>query len=312
MKSPSRSAVLDRACRRPAVRAVGRASVPSPGAAAGTVSAPPKLLGIVNITEDSFSDGGRYLAPEAALAHARAICFGAMRMHLDLGRASSNPDAKPVAPDVEIARLAPVVEALKTETALAFHRQLLARGSALGARARMSTILNDIQGFPHAALYPDLAASRQADRDAFGPGARAARLGSKLHPAKSSSACSGSSRRADRRARRKPASPRKADPRSRHGVLPRRQPGSLVYHAAQLPDLKGVRAAGPGLGLAQILPAEDSPGGRRGGRRGQPGRGAFRRSIRGRTISAPTIPAPFEGRAGGGKDCAGGAWPRHA
>ena len=51
-----------------------------------------KILGIVNITEDSFSDGGKYLAADAALAHARNLANDADI--LDLGAASSNPDAK--------------------------------------------------------------------------------------------------------------------------------------------------------------------------------------------------------------------------
>src|ERR1700761_5641756 len=72
-----------------------------------------KILGIVNITEDSFSDGGKYLTADAAIAHARALAKDADI--LDLGAASSNPDAKPVSPTVEIERLTPVVAALKAE-----------------------------------------------------------------------------------------------------------------------------------------------------------------------------------------------------
>jgi dihydropteroate synthase len=51
-----------------------------------------RIVGVVNITEDSFSDGGRYLDPEAAIAHARRL-----RSHgadvVELGAASSHPDA---------------------------------------------------------------------------------------------------------------------------------------------------------------------------------------------------------------------------
>lgn len=115
------------------------------------------LFGILNITPDSFSDGGRFLAPEAALAHAQTLLDGGADV-LDLGGASSNPDAAPVAPEVEIARLAPVVAALKAKGvplsidtySLAVQRWALAEGVAY---------LNDIQGFPEPALYPALAAS---------------------------------------------------------------------------------------------------------------------------------------------------------
>jgi dihydropteroate synthase type 2 len=67
----------------------------------------PLLLGILNITEDSFSDGGRFLEPEAALAHARKLIADGADA-LDVGAASSNPNADPVPPDVEIGRLATI------------------------------------------------------------------------------------------------------------------------------------------------------------------------------------------------------------
>src|SRR6185437_4155256 len=75
-----------------------------------------KILGILNITEDSFSDGGQFLAPEAALAQGRALLKDADI--LDIGAVSSNPDSKPVPPDVEIARLQSVVTPLKAEGAV--------------------------------------------------------------------------------------------------------------------------------------------------------------------------------------------------
>src|ERR1700722_8084089 len=72
---------------------------------------PMKILGILNITSESFSDGGKYLAPEAALAHAdRLLADGADI--LDIGAASSHPDAGPVPPQTEIARLAAIVPTL--------------------------------------------------------------------------------------------------------------------------------------------------------------------------------------------------------
>ena len=64
------------------------------------------IFGIVNITSDSFSDGGRYLAPDAAIAQARKLMAEGADV-IDLGPASSNPDAAPVSSDTEIARIAP-------------------------------------------------------------------------------------------------------------------------------------------------------------------------------------------------------------
>jgi dihydropteroate synthase type 2 len=114
------------------------------------------ILGIVNITEDSFSDGGRYLAPEAAIAHARALAGDADI--LDLGAASSNPDAKPVASDVEIARLAPVVAALKQD-GCSISIDSFVPDVQRWAIAQDVDYVNDIRGFPDARIFPELACS---------------------------------------------------------------------------------------------------------------------------------------------------------
>ncbi len=120
------------------------------------LSAKHSILGIVNITEDSFSDGGKYLSAESAITHARALAVNADI--LDLGAASSNPDAIAVAPDIEIARLAPVVAALKQDGA-SVSVDSFAPDVQRWALEQGVDYLNDIQGFPDAALYPLLAAS---------------------------------------------------------------------------------------------------------------------------------------------------------
>jgi dihydropteroate synthase type 2 len=115
-----------------------------------------QILGILNITEDSFSDGGKYLEPSAALVHARALAKDADI--LDIGAASSNPDAAGVAPEIEIARLESVVPALRREK-IALSIDSYAIEVQRWALAQKVEYLNDIHGFPDAALYPDLAAS---------------------------------------------------------------------------------------------------------------------------------------------------------
>ncbi|MGD9617099.1 MAG: dihydropteroate synthase [Alphaproteobacteria bacterium] len=117
----------------------------------------PLLVGIVNITADSFSDGGRFLDPAAAIAHARRLAADGADI-VELGAASSNVAAGSVLPDEEIARLGPVLEALAADgTPLAVdtysprtQRFVLSRGVAC---------LNDIRGFPDPVLYPALAAA---------------------------------------------------------------------------------------------------------------------------------------------------------
>jgi dihydropteroate synthase type 2 len=68
----------------------------------------PEIVGIVNLTADSFSDGGRFLDPSAAIAHGeRLLADGAA--WLDLGAESSNPEGQPVPAEVELGRLSPVL-----------------------------------------------------------------------------------------------------------------------------------------------------------------------------------------------------------
>src|SRR5215472_10820431 len=71
----------------------------------------PLVVGIVNITADSFSDGGRYLDPEAAIAHARGLRAQGADI-IELGPAASHPDSVPVTAAEELSRLIPVLEPL--------------------------------------------------------------------------------------------------------------------------------------------------------------------------------------------------------
>jgi dihydropteroate synthase len=68
-------------------------------------------MGVVNVTPDSFSDGGRYLDPAAAVAHARALVDEGADI-VDVGAESSRPGARGVSADEELSRLVPVLEGL--------------------------------------------------------------------------------------------------------------------------------------------------------------------------------------------------------
>ena len=117
----------------------------------------PCLFGIVNITEDSFSDGGRYLDPAAAIAHARALVAAGAEV-IDLGAAASNVDAQPVSAPEEIHRLDPVTAALAAEGIQISVDSFLPEVQRF-ALGRGIAFLNDIQGFPDPSLYPELAAA---------------------------------------------------------------------------------------------------------------------------------------------------------
>ncbi|MEQ9366269.1 MAG: dihydropteroate synthase [Leptospirales bacterium] len=122
----------------------------------------PRILGVVNITRDSFSDGGQFLDPENALGHCRNLLAAGADI-LDLGAASSHPDGEGVSPAEEIRRLGPVLAGLAELPARAnpavsidsFQPEV--QRFALGSP--IVKYLNDINGFPHPEVYPDLAAT---------------------------------------------------------------------------------------------------------------------------------------------------------
>jgi len=115
----------------------------------------PLILGVVNVTPDSFSDGGRYLKPEAAIAHARALVAEGADA-IDVGAASSNPDSEPVLAAEEIRRLSPVVEALRSDR-VPVSIDSFSTSVQAWALERNVDYLNDIQGFDDPSLYPALA-----------------------------------------------------------------------------------------------------------------------------------------------------------
>lgn len=75
----------------------------------------PRVMGILNVTPDSFSDGGRYDRPDEALRHALQMVADGADI-VDVGGESTRPGAQPVSVNEELARVIPVVERLAAET----------------------------------------------------------------------------------------------------------------------------------------------------------------------------------------------------
>ncbi|TMH44278.1 MAG: dihydropteroate synthase [Betaproteobacteria bacterium] len=98
-------------------------------------------MGVVNVTPDSFSDGGRYFAPSAAIAHARALAVEGAQL-IDIGGESTRPGAAPVSEDEELARILPVLEALGDLCVSVDTRRPAVMEAALDAGASM---INDVQ-----------------------------------------------------------------------------------------------------------------------------------------------------------------------
>ena len=115
------------------------------------------IFGIVNVTRDSFSDGGLFLDPRAAIEHALGLVEDGADV-IDIGAASSHPEAEPVAVDEEIRRLTPVVgELVRRGIAVSvdsWQREVQRFAVAAGA-----AWLNDIRGFAEPAHHRELAAS---------------------------------------------------------------------------------------------------------------------------------------------------------
>jgi dihydropteroate synthase len=107
----------------------------------------PLVMGVLNVTPDSFSDGGRYLAPTDALARGRAMIAEGADI-VDVGGESSRPGAVPVDEAEERRRVLPVIEALAGEVRLSI--DTVKPGVAADAVAAGATLVNDIS----ARLWP--------------------------------------------------------------------------------------------------------------------------------------------------------------
>jgi len=102
-------------------------------------------MGIVNVTPDSFSDGGCYLDRDAAIRHAaRLVDAGAVV--IDIGGESTRPGAVPVAVDDELARVVPVVEAVRATTDVAISVDTTKPEVARAALDAGADIVNDVRG----------------------------------------------------------------------------------------------------------------------------------------------------------------------
>ncbi|HEX9395272.1 MAG TPA: dihydropteroate synthase [Burkholderiales bacterium] len=100
----------------------------------------PLVMGVVNVTPDSFSDGGRYLDPQAAIAHARRLMEEGADV-IDIGGESTRPGAMDVSEQQELGRILPVVEALHDLPVSVDTRRPAVMKAALDAGASM---INDV------------------------------------------------------------------------------------------------------------------------------------------------------------------------
>jgi dihydropteroate synthase len=117
----------------------------------------PRVMGVLNVTPDSFSDGGR-VDPEAAIAAGLAMRADGADI-VDVGGESARPGAQPTPPDIERARILPVIRALANENVLISvdtrHAETMAAALDAGA-----AIVNDVTGLTHDPAAAALVAGR--------------------------------------------------------------------------------------------------------------------------------------------------------
>src|SRR5438552_2006457 len=123
----------------------------------------PLVLGIVNVTPDSFSDGGRYAAAEQAVAHGLELVRQGADL-LDVGGESTRPGAEPVPLEEELKRVLPVVEQLAAQAAVPLSVDTYKAEVARACLAAGAQIVNDVTGLCGDPAMPEVVRS-------FGAGA---------------------------------------------------------------------------------------------------------------------------------------------
>lgn len=111
----------------------------------------PLVMGVLNVTPDSFSDGGKFDSVDSALDHARLLLIGGANV-IDIGGESTRPGAPRVAPEVELSRVLPVIDAIVAELAATNRRDVrisidtMNATTALAAVSAGAHIINDVSG----------------------------------------------------------------------------------------------------------------------------------------------------------------------
>jgi dihydropteroate synthase len=109
---------------------------------------PPLVMGIVNVTPDSFSDGGRHATIEAALAHALSLIDQGADV-LDIGGESTRPGSEPVGEAEEIARVTPLIAAIRARWNGRISIDTMKPGVARAAVSAGATMWNDVTALNH-------------------------------------------------------------------------------------------------------------------------------------------------------------------
>jgi dihydropteroate synthase len=121
----------------------------------------PAVMGVLNVTPDSFSDGGRFATGQAALAQARAMHSAGARI-IDVGGESTRPGAAPVDEQVEQDRVLPVIEALVRELDVIVSVDTMKPGVMRAAVAAGAGMINDVRALQEPGALEAACASEAA------------------------------------------------------------------------------------------------------------------------------------------------------
>jgi dihydropteroate synthase len=102
-------------------------------------------MGVLNVTPDSFSDGGKFFAAEKAIEHGLKMAADGADI-VDVGGESTRPGAEPIAADEELRRVIPVIEKLRTKIDVPISIDTSKRDVALAAIQAGASIVNDVTG----------------------------------------------------------------------------------------------------------------------------------------------------------------------
>lgn len=119
------------------------------------------VMGIVNVTPDSFSDGGRYFDAEVAVEHGRELIREGADI-LDVGGESTRPGAEPVSEVEELRRVLPVIRALRAESEVLISIDTFKATVAEAALEAGADIINDVSGLTYDPRMVDVAARSMA------------------------------------------------------------------------------------------------------------------------------------------------------
>ncbi len=119
------------------------------------------VMGVINVTPDSFSDGGRFTTVDAALRQAETLVEQGAHI-LDIGGESTRPFSEPVGVEEELRRVAPVVEAVARRFPVPISIDTTKAVVAKAALDSGATVVNDISGLRFDPAMAELAASRGA------------------------------------------------------------------------------------------------------------------------------------------------------